>query len=93
MGAAVISRLLFTTAKSSDNGTKAPSGNRVLMTFTPFSKGNRGWLRFGQSNGSPFAFLVLSCLRHASSGVLVHVLLSLHAHPLSDATHDVDLPM
>lgn len=34
MGAAVISRLLFTTAKSSDNGTKAPSGNRVLMTFT-----------------------------------------------------------
>lgn len=42
---------------------------------------------------SPFVFLVLSCLSHAASGVLVDVFLRLHAHSVLDSAHDIHLPV
>lgn len=39
----------------------------------------------------PFKLLVLSCLRHAASRVLVNIFLRLNAHPVLDAAHDIHL--
>lgn len=44
-----------------------------------------------RSLDSPFTLLVLSCLRHAASCVLVDIFLCLNAHPLLNAAHHIHL--
>lgn len=100
MKAPVISRLLFTTLKAIDNDTKPPeSGSEASkqknvddIYKSPISRVRLIVLHLPQLGVySPFAFLILSCLGHAATRVLVDIFLRLHAHSLLNSTQNVHL--